>query len=112
MGYLSDQTQQRLAWLATGTAATLLLTGGAMVLNNPQMGSQEAITAAYNTGKLRQSYVVPQGQTGRLAGYFLAALGIPVGIVGALLADTQPRRHPPPSPRMTGTGIWSSPPRI
>lgn len=45
MGYLSDQTQQRLAWLATGTAATLLLTGGAMVLNNPQMGSQEAITA-------------------------------------------------------------------
>jgi len=105
MGYLSDQTQQRLAWLATGTAATLLLTGGAMVLSNPQMGSQEAITAAYNTGKLRQSYVVPQGQTGRLAGYFLAALGIPVGIVGALLADTQPRSiAPTPIPKDDGNG--------
>lgn len=105
MGYLSDQTQQRLAWLATGTAATLLLTGGAMVLSNPQMGSQDAITAAYTTGKLRQNYVVPHGQQGRLAGYFLAALGIPVGIVGALLADTQPRSLvPTPIPRDDGNG--------
>ena len=105
MGYLCDRTQQNLAWLATGAAALMLTTGGAMVLTNPQLQSRDGLSEAYRTGRLRQEYRAPQAMTGRVAGYLLAALGLPVGLVGALLADKQPRSlTPTPTPQPDDQG--------
>lgn len=104
MGYISDRTQQNLAWLATAAAATMLTTGAALVMTNPQLQS-EAVTEAYRAGRLRQEYRAPEAMTGRVAGYLLAALGLPVGGIGAMLADKQPRSlTPTPTPHPDDQG--------
>jgi hypothetical protein len=104
MGYLCDRTQQNLAWLATAAAATMLTTGAALVMTNPQL-QRATVTEAYRAGRLRQEYRAPQAMTGRVAGYLLAALGLPVGAVGAMLADKQPRSlTPTPTPHPDDQG--------
>jgi len=98
MKYLSTSQQRWAARGLSGLGLSLMIGGGVMAYQNPQLQSASQLQAVHKYGALQQSVVIPQdGMVGRGLGLGLFVAGLASSGLGLWLSDSEPRGVKPES---------------